>query len=171
MKRCCSTVMVLGQPYQRPRSTSTVCTRKLGRHWRRSPLARSILTIRYASMWSLCRCLLADNVCHLVQLEHLIQDFRTSQDKLAEVKERHKGAGSSVTELSRELAQVTDELEGVKAEMDEKGTSMTDAGPLVKVKQALTRLKNESTEMQVRIGVVSLCTVMGAFFWAWGTLY
>eukprot|EP00731_Ephydatia_muelleri_P036023 Em0192g13a len=27
------------------------------------------------------------------QLEHLIQDFRTSQDKLAEVKERHRGAG------------------------------------------------------------------------------
>ena len=60
-----------------------------------------------------------------------------------------------MTELSRELAQVTDELEGVKAEMDEKGTSMTDAGPLVKIKQGLTRLKNESIEMQVRIGVVS----------------
>lgn len=60
-----------------------------------------------------------------------------------------------MTELARELAQVTEELEGVKAEMDEKGTSMTDAGPLVKIKQALTRLKNECVEMQVRTGVVS----------------
>ena len=94
------------------------------------------------------------------QLEHLIQDFRTSQDKLAEVKERNRGAGSSVTELARELAQVTEELEGVKAEMDEKGTSMTDAGPLVKIKQALTRLKNECVEMQVRTGVVSLCVAL-----------
>lgn len=51
--------------------------------------------------------------------------------------------------------QVTEELEGVKAEMDEKGTSMTDAGPLVRVKQALTRLKTECTQMDVRIGVVS----------------
>ena len=51
--------------------------------------------------------------------------------------------------------QVTEELEGVKAEMDEKGTSMTDAGPLVRVKQALTRLKAECTQMDVRIGVVS----------------
>ena len=50
--------------------------------------------------------------------------------------------------------QVTEELEGVKAEMDEKGTSMTDAGPLVRVKQALTRLKAECTQMDVRIGVV-----------------
>jgi len=38
--------------------------------------------------------------------------------------------------------------------MDEKGTSMTDAGPLVRVKQSLTRLKAESTQMEVRIGVV-----------------
>jgi hypothetical protein len=52
--------------------------------------------------------------------------------------------------------QVTEELEGVKAEMDEKGTSMTDAGPLVRVKQALTRLKSECTQMDVRIGVVSI---------------
>ena len=39
--------------------------------------------------------------------------------------------------------------------MDEKGTSMTDAGPLVKIKQSLTRLKSECTQMEVRIGVVS----------------
>ena len=50
--------------------------------------------------------------------------------------------------------QVTEELEGVKAEMDERGTSMTDAGPLVRIKQALTRLKGECTQMEVRIGVV-----------------
>jgi len=52
-------------------------------------------------------------------------------------------------------SQVTEELERVKAEMDEKGTSMTDAGPLVRIKQSLTRLKAESTQMEVRIGVVS----------------
>lgn len=49
---------------------------------------------------------------------------------------------------------MTEELERVKAEMDEKGTSMTDAGPLVRIKQSLTRLKAESTQMEVRIGVV-----------------
>ena len=53
---------------------------------------------------------------------------------------------------------MTEELEGVKAEMDEKGTSMTDAGPLVRVKQALTRLKTECTQMDIRIGVVSRMT-------------
>ena len=49
---------------------------------------------------------------------------------------------------------MTEELEGVKAVMDEKGTSMTDAGSLVCIKQSLTRLKAESTQMEVHIGVV-----------------
>ncbi len=54
---------------------------------------------------------------------------------------------------------MSEELEAIKAEMDEKGTSMTDAGPLVKIKQSLTRLKVESTQMEVRMGVVSAVTV------------
>ena len=59
---------------------------------------------------------------------------------------------------------MSEELEGVKAEMDEKGTSMTDAGPLVRVKQALTRIKGECTQMDIRIGVVGHVT-------EWRTLY
>ena len=50
--------------------------------------------------------------------------------------------------------QVSEELEGVKAEMDEKGSNMMNAGPLVRIKQSLTRLKKECTEMEVRMGVV-----------------
>ena len=35
---------------------------------------------------------------------------------------------------------------------------MIDAGPLVRIKQALTRLKAECTQMDVRIGVVRECS-------------
>jgi estrogen-related receptor beta like 1 len=38
--------------------------------------------------------------------------------------------------------------------MDDKGASMTDTSPLVKIKQALTNLKNEVKELELRIGVV-----------------
>ena len=51
--------------------------------------------------------------------------------------------------------QITEELEGIKAQMDEKGTTMTDSGPLVKIKQAITKVKNELIQMELRIGVVS----------------
>lgn len=88
------------------------------------------------------------------QLDHLMQEYRLQQDSLAGTTERYKQASVSVTDLSRQLARVTEQLEVIKAQMDERGTSMTDAGPLVKIKQALTRLRADVQEMELRIGVV-----------------
>ncbi|XP_054760135.1 intraflagellar transport protein 57 homolog [Lytechinus pictus] len=88
------------------------------------------------------------------QLEHLLQDFRGTQDGLAEVKEQYRQASGGVTDRTRQLAEVTEELERIKQEMEERGSSMTDGSPLVKIKQALQRLKNEVIQMDVRVGVV-----------------
>ncbi|XP_067040512.1 intraflagellar transport protein 57 homolog [Acropora muricata] len=87
-------------------------------------------------------------------LEHLLQEFRSLQDTLAEIKERYRQGSGGVTELTKTLAQITEELESAKAQIDERGTNMTDAGPLVRIKQASTRLKQEVQQMDVRIGVV-----------------
>ena len=72
-----------------------------------------------------------------------------------------------VVERSRLLAQLTDELETVKAEMEERGlceetqtnkkfpgSSMTDGSPLVSIRRSLARVRSEITGMDVRIGVV-----------------
>ncbi|XP_041373379.1 intraflagellar transport protein 57 homolog [Gigantopelta aegis] len=88
------------------------------------------------------------------QLEHLLHSFRTAKDQLAETKERYRQASGGVTERSRILAEVTEELEKVKQEMDERGSSMTDGAPLVKIKQSIQQLKKENTQMDIRIGVV-----------------
>ena len=56
-------------------------------------------------------------------------------------------------------SQITEELEAIKSQMDEKGTTMTDNAPLVKIKQALTKIKNELIQMELRIGVVRTCEV------------
>ena len=52
------------------------------------------------------------------------------------------------------LAQISDELEAVKSEMEERGSSMTDGTPLVNIRKTLGRLKQEIINMDVRIGVV-----------------
>lgn len=76
------------------------------------------------------------------------------QDSLAGTVDRYKQASGSVTELSSELARLTEELENTKAQMDERGSSMTDAGPVVKIKKALAQLKADIVAMEVRQGVV-----------------
>eukprot|EP00126_Sphaerothecum_destruens_P009612 Sdes_comp20550_c0_seq10m15305 len=88
------------------------------------------------------------------QLDNLIQEYRRNQDKLAEVREKYNGSSGTITEYTNELARISEELDSVKSQMDERGTSMTDASPLVKIKQALSKLKTEIVQMNLRIGVV-----------------
>lgn len=88
------------------------------------------------------------------QLENLVQDYRSSQERFAQAKEKYKEGSTGVSERSRALAELTEELEKIKIEMEEKGSSMTDGAPLVKIKQTLSRLKSESTQMDIRIGVI-----------------
>ncbi|XP_018530473.1 intraflagellar transport protein 57 homolog [Lates calcarifer] len=88
------------------------------------------------------------------QLEHLIQEYRSAQAKLSEVKERYQQGSGGVTERTRILAEISEELDKVKQEMEEKGSSMSDGAPVVKIKQSLTKLKMEIVQMDVRIGVV-----------------
>ena len=88
------------------------------------------------------------------QLETLVGEMRSAQERLNETKEKYGEGSSGVTERSRMLGEVSEEVERVKMEMEEKGSSMTDGTILVKVKQTLGRLKKECTEMNVRIGVI-----------------
>ncbi|NWT39493.1 IFT57 protein, partial [Rissa tridactyla] len=72
------------------------------------------------------------------QLEHLVQEYRSAQALLK------RNVYFKITEV----------LERVKQETEEKGSSMTDGAPLVKIKQALTKLKQETIQMDIQIGVM-----------------
>ncbi|XP_008587018.1 PREDICTED: intraflagellar transport protein 57 homolog isoform X2 [Galeopterus variegatus] len=88
------------------------------------------------------------------QLENLVREYRAAQAQLSEARERYQQGNGGVTERTRLLSEVTEELDKVKQEMEEKGSSMTDGAPLVKIKQSLTKLKQETIQMDIRIGVV-----------------
>ncbi|XP_028328845.1 intraflagellar transport protein 57 homolog [Gouania willdenowi] len=88
------------------------------------------------------------------QLEHLTQEYRSAHAKLSEVKENYQQASGTVTEKTRVLAEISEELEKVKQEMEERGSSMSDGAPVVRIKQSLTKLKQEILQMDVRTGVV-----------------
>uniref|UniRef100_A0A3B5MQP7 Intraflagellar transport protein 57 homolog n=1 Tax=Xiphophorus couchianus TaxID=32473 RepID=A0A3B5MQP7_9TELE len=88
------------------------------------------------------------------QLEALIQEYRNAQARLSEAKERYRQASVGVMTRTRVLAEISEELEKVKQEMEDKGSSMSDGAPVVKIKQSLTKLKQEVVQMDVRIGVV-----------------
>jgi len=84
-----------------------------------------------------------------------VDEFATKQDKLQEVQDVYNTKSEAINELTNALSAVSDELAAIKGKMDERGTSMTDTSPLIKIKSALARLKEERKAMDVRIGVVT----------------
>ena len=89
------------------------------------------------------------------QCKDQVDEFSQKQDKLQEVQDEYNGKSTGLNELTNMLSQVTDELAGMKGKMDERGANMTDTSPLIKIKSALARLKEERKAMDVRIGVVT----------------
>ncbi|KRT82878.1 hypothetical protein AMK59_3045 [Oryctes borbonicus] len=88
------------------------------------------------------------------ELEPVLVEYRTLQDQLSKIKDVYQNLSSGVTERTRELSKLTDRLETVKQEMEERGSSMTDGTPLVNIKRAISKIKSEIVEMDVRIGVL-----------------
>jgi len=89
------------------------------------------------------------------QCKDQVDDFATKQDKLQEAQDEYNSKTEGISSLSNILQQVTDELAQTKGKMDERGGAMTDTSPLIKIKSALARIKEERKSMDVRIGVVT----------------
>lgn len=60
------------------------------------------------------------------ELEHVLDEYRMLQDQLSKVKETYKNISGGVTERTRQLASLTDKMETIKQQMEERGSSMTD---------------------------------------------
>ncbi|KAF2350896.1 Intra-flagellar transport protein 57 [Trinorchestia longiramus] len=88
------------------------------------------------------------------EVEQLLTEYRNLQNQASETQEQYKSVSGNLTQKSHELAQITDHLDKIKHEMEERSSSMTDGTPLLNVRRALTRVKNELTAIDVRIGVV-----------------
>ncbi|KAJ3204168.1 Intraflagellar transport protein 57 [Dinochytrium kinnereticum] len=88
------------------------------------------------------------------QFEGQVEEQRALQDQVSELRQKYNVSNSNVSELSNELARISEELDGVKSRMDEIGNGMTDSTPLVNIKQGVTRLKGDIKQMDLRIGVI-----------------
>merc|ERR1711988_1264820 len=84
--------------------------------------------------------------------EKLVKDYQIIMKTMTS---RQQDTGDKVSEYTNELQEVTDKLDIVKSTMEERGSSMTDTSPLVRMKRALKQLKEEIAEMDLRMGVLS----------------
>ena len=68
------------------------------------------------------------------------------------------------------VLQITDDIETIKSEMEEKGSSMTDGSPLVNIRKNLARVRQELLGMDVRIGVLEHTVMQARLRDRWGKM-
>jgi len=88
------------------------------------------------------------------QFQHLAEEYSSIKVQLEEAQTRHTSHSEIVNELTNQLQEVAEQLDDVKGKTKSRGQTMTDASPLVQIKKALHKIKNEIKLMELRIGVV-----------------
>ncbi|XP_017771534.1 PREDICTED: intraflagellar transport protein 57 homolog isoform X2 [Nicrophorus vespilloides] len=88
------------------------------------------------------------------ELDAVLDEYRLLQDQLSKVTDNYRNISGGVTERNRDLEQLSVRLESVKQEMEQRGSSMTDGTPLVKIKKGISQIKAQITKMDIRIGVL-----------------
>jgi estrogen-related receptor beta like 1 len=83
-----------------------------------------------------------------------IDGYRAAHGRLGAAKKRSSALADRVTELSARAAALADSVEEARSQMDERGSSVEDTSPLVRIKAALQRLRSESKTMDLRLGVL-----------------
>lgn len=88
------------------------------------------------------------------ELKGDIEQYKNLHIDLSKMTSEIRDNERQTTEMEENLTRVTNELENVKIAMEQRGNSMTDGSPLINIKKAVVRLKEEIAEIDVKIGVL-----------------
>jgi len=89
------------------------------------------------------------------QFDHRALDYRQQQEELTQVQTQYTELNEVVMNYQIELKNVAEELDVVKNEMEDRSSTVTDTAPIVKMKEAFKKLRSDTRQLEVRIGVVS----------------
>jgi estrogen-related receptor beta like 1 len=88
------------------------------------------------------------------QFDHRALDYRTQQEELQNVQKQYNELNEVVMNLQIEEKNVREELDVIKNDMEERSQTVTDTAPIVKMKDAFKKLRADTRQLEVRIGVV-----------------
>lgn len=88
------------------------------------------------------------------QFDNLVNEFKLVKENLQDTMDKYNKASEKVNASTNELQNLVDDLEKVKHQMEQQGTSMTDTGPLVKLKNSMAKVREEIAQFDIRIGVI-----------------
>lgn len=87
-------------------------------------------------------------------LKVLINQYKELSIEMSKIASEVKENEQTKAEMDEMISKLTNELENVKIQMEQRGNSMTDGSPLINIKKAVIRLKEEISELDIKIGVM-----------------
>ncbi|CAP23340.2 Protein CBR-CHE-13 [Caenorhabditis briggsae] len=88
------------------------------------------------------------------QLSSMMSKFKRATDTRAELREKYKAASVGVSSRTETLDRISDDIEQLKQQIEEQGAKSSDGAPLVKIKQAVSKLEEALQTMNVQIGAL-----------------
>ncbi|GAB0090736.1 Intraflagellar transport protein 57 homolog [Sergentomyia squamirostris] len=89
------------------------------------------------------------------ELKPLISQYRTLSVELKQLTATLEEIDQEKSTKERELSGVLAEIETVKMQMEQRGTTMsTDGSPLISIKKAIVKIREEILQMDLKIGVL-----------------
>jgi estrogen-related receptor beta like 1 len=88
------------------------------------------------------------------QFDNLVNEFKLVKENLQDTMDKYNLSSEKVNSCTNDLQNLVDDLEKIKHQMEQQGTSMTDTGPLVKLKNSMTKIRDEIAQFDIRIGVI-----------------
>lgn len=88
------------------------------------------------------------------QFQEQVEEYRVKLRDLNSTQDSYNSSSQSVSQLSVELNQVSEMLEHVKTEIQERESKISDTTPLIKIKEAVQKVRGEIKDMSLRIGIL-----------------
>lgn len=124
----------------------------LGGGW---PAARAVLLRVASDAGGAAERLAAREAALNAQFAAALGEHAAARRALGEAQDEAAGCADGVGARDAELHRLGAALEEAKAALEERGSSLSDASPLVRIKAAIAALRGELGGMEVRIGVVA----------------
>lgn len=93
--------------------------------------------------------------------KHLNADLKTSIHAYKQVSmEMHqlnalaRDVDQEKGQIEQQLFKISNELDNIKIQMEQRGNTMTDGSPLINIKKAIYKIKEEIIEMDIKIGIM-----------------
>eukprot|EP00803_Ostreobium_quekettii_P000668 evm.model.scf_287.13 EVM.evm.TU.scf_287.13 scf_287:99718-101008(+) len=78
----------------------------------------------------------------------LTQEYKLKKRELQQLQEEYNHKTEAVTRQNNELHRISDQLDEVKTVMEERGSSISDASPVVRMKSAMKQIQDEIRDME-----------------------